>query len=539
MHDLNKNGIAVSNASQHLNLYSSSDCLVLLRAGQPNEEDCNRETRYRVTESSCKIGSAPEAELHFDTSWGVSPVHAEVVRVPGGAYIRCLADTLTVNGQPVVEAWLQEGDQLVLGKLELLVEQVGASGVSPVADPGSLIYVDQSLPEPPAQSMSQVPEREEAVFIIPALPEADVFSGQEAVEPVGQQFDASARVIERMDPPAIDESAAGEDAEDARPVPAASHEDVSSWLSELYDSILPDEYEHELYDPPLFSGEQASGHSIEKLQETIAEAFAEESGTHARDAVPELPVENEPLKVPVVEPKGNSVADVLARMSQSGEISFNPVLAEPPQPKQQEPVNAAPGKTTEKNTGHAGDDVNDYMAQLLNRLNGGVPTPQPVVSAVGDENRKQPARSAPVASTMEEEDLSPADLMRAEDFVPKSAAPETNDKVAAMRLLANQSTKAAIQKSTEKKTRVQRATLLASAAASLLVSVILFSMSTRMFDMPFLGGWAAGLAALLISYLQISPEDLTTRIEALKAKFAKQFKKQKSPGKDNSENSQR
>ncbi len=538
MHDLNKNGNAVSNASQHLNLYSSSDCLVLVRACQPNEEDCNPETRYLVTESSCKIGSAPDAELHFDTSWGVSPVHAEVVRVPGGAYIRCLADTMIVNGQQVVEAWLQEGDQLVLGKLELLVEQVGTSGVSPVADPGSLIYVDQSLPEPPSQSMSQVPEREEAVFIIPALPEAEVFSGQEAVELIRQQFDTSARVIERMDPPAINESAAGEDAEDALPVPAASHEDVSSWLSELYDSILPDEFEHELYDPPLFSGELASGDSIEKLQGTIAEAFAAESGRHARDIVHDLPVENEPLKVPNVEPKTFSVADVLARMSESGEISFNPLSAEPPQSKQQAPVSAAPGKTTEKNTGHGGDDVNDYMAQLLNRLNGGVPTLQPVVSPAGDEKRKQPARSAPVASTLEEEDLSPAELMREEDFIPKSAAPETNDKVAAMRLLANQSTKAAIQKSTENKTRVQRATLLASAAASLLVSVILFSMSTSLFDLPFLGGWAAALAALLIGYLQISPEDLTTRFEALKAKFAKQSKKQKSPGKDNSENSQ-
>lgn len=731
----------MTNLAQHLNPFSSHDCLVLLRTSHATEGAHGTDPRYCVTEPSCMIGSGPGATLKFDDSWGISPAHAEVVRVPGGgAYIRCLADSLMVNGQPATEAWLQEGDQLVIGRLELLVEQVGAREVAPIEDLGSLIYVDPTpakkplspesssswtvstettpsapvsekscdativlpqetpareiagsvnhipasipcitestdeaevtakapvadaisvdqsaaLPETPAtrlpedfqyhpaQSMTRLPDREETIFTIPVIPEAEVNRGPEAIvevpvpantgaptglwtsaaEPTrfgdkteyntGFQLpqaawmaEANQSVIERMDPPAFDEPEP-EPTPASDPGPAGNSEDVTSWLSELYDSILPDEFEEpafpvaapvtacnrplveagrrleeakpekenttesfdrDLYDPPVFSGEKTTGYTNEALHGAIVEAFADELNYQAHDVSPndsfsesaghslivagqadvaaaqptgaaaemtgapsnsaELQNEQDPNA------GGGSVAEVLARMRESGELSFTPDSAPAKDTSKQVPATTARSSPAETGAGHATEDVNDYMAQLLRRLNGGAAAPDPVAPVVAVEKPAKPVRSAPVDNTIREEDLKPADLMREEDFVPKTSAPEKNMDLAAMRMIANQSTKAAIQKSTEKKTRVDRVTWIAGGVSCLAISAVLFSMSSKWFDMAFLAACVTAVAAVFIGYLQFSPGDPSKKVAAIRQVFVNLTRKQKSKdGKD-------
>ena len=75
-----------------------------------------------------RVGRDPECEFCIDHPT-VSSVHCELALSGDGVYVRDCGSTngTFVNGQPIMEAWLDAGQELRLGDVELLVESTGAT----------------------------------------------------------------------------------------------------------------------------------------------------------------------------------------------------------------------------------------------------------------------------------------------------------------------------------------------------------------------------------------------------------------------------
>ena len=89
-----------------------------------------------------RVGRDPECEFCIDHPT-VSSLHCEIALSNDGVYIRDCDSTngTFVNGQPVMEKWLDAGEQLRLGDVELLVESTDANVAIP--------KFDHDRPKPP------------------------------------------------------------------------------------------------------------------------------------------------------------------------------------------------------------------------------------------------------------------------------------------------------------------------------------------------------------------------------------------------------
>jgi len=78
------------------------------------------------------VGRDPDCELCIDHPT-VSSLHCEMALTEDGVYIHDCGSTngTFVNGQPVLEAWLDPGHQLRLGDVELLVESTDVNMAIP------------------------------------------------------------------------------------------------------------------------------------------------------------------------------------------------------------------------------------------------------------------------------------------------------------------------------------------------------------------------------------------------------------------------
>jgi hypothetical protein len=75
-----------------------------------------------------RVGRDPECEFCIEHPT-ISLVHCELALSGDGVYIRDCGSTngTFINGQPVMEAWLDAGQELRLGDVELLVESTGTT----------------------------------------------------------------------------------------------------------------------------------------------------------------------------------------------------------------------------------------------------------------------------------------------------------------------------------------------------------------------------------------------------------------------------
>jgi hypothetical protein len=89
-----------------------------------------------------RVGRDPDCEFCIDHPT-ISSVHCEMVLSNDGVYIRDCGSTngTFVNGKPVMEAWLDPGQEVRLGDVELLVENTGANVAIP--------KFDRERPKPP------------------------------------------------------------------------------------------------------------------------------------------------------------------------------------------------------------------------------------------------------------------------------------------------------------------------------------------------------------------------------------------------------
>jgi hypothetical protein len=89
-----------------------------------------------------RVGRDPECEFCIEHPT-ISSIHCELILSSDGVYIRDCDSTngTFVNGEPVMEAWLDAGQEVRLGDVELSVESTGVSVAIP--------KFDSERPKPP------------------------------------------------------------------------------------------------------------------------------------------------------------------------------------------------------------------------------------------------------------------------------------------------------------------------------------------------------------------------------------------------------
>jgi hypothetical protein len=179
----------------------------------------------------------------------------------------------------------------------------------------------------------------------------------------------------------------------------------------------------------------------EDAAESEAETETEESSTTAEAAADEASAASESPKA------GESAADVLRRLGMAAALDDDASHAAAPQKAPEPPRPAAPAPVAAHD--HANDDesLNDYMAQLMQRLG----VRNDAQAAANAKPVVEPARSmmtrptAPAAAAAKQEETKPilAPLEPGE-FKARSVAAERNSDLSALRALANANARTAI-----------------------------------------------------------------------------------------------
>jgi chromosome segregation ATPase len=189
-----------------------------------------------------------------------------------------------------------------------------------------------------------------------------------------------------------------------------------------------------------------------------------------------------------------SVAELLARMGQAPEwLEEEQGAAAIPQPTPTTPVAASAGVPAAAAPEHSSENdesIEDYMSRLLQRVRGddvasSYRAPTPTVRSNPPPSRPVPTPKAETASPAEADAASSrpmSDTMSAEEFVPRSQAPEGSERMAAMRDLANTTARSAIVRHTRTQwlgRTLIRLGLAAGAAAACVVLILFFAGGTQ------------------------------------------------------------
>ncbi len=295
---------------------------------------------------------------------------------------------------------------------------------------------------------------------------------------------------------------------------------------EIYNSIQPGFVEP---DEPLPVSE------IEMTSNTNASDHQDESTDELTAQVPDAQ-------------QNESVAEVLARMQQAGKLSEplpfdlegqagsaaeqTPVVAQPPAEMAPQPLATSQPFASSDAPAPAGEasadsteSVQDYMSELFQRLRGDEPATVAAPPAAASVTRPAPApRPDP-----ENETVDVTSVLKACEYRPSQAAPEKTTTLDALRQVANYSVKSAIQKSNKQKNHQAGLIYGGSAAASLAISIVLFLMSSRAFDLCFMFGILSAIfcSAMGFMFFKLSLSNRTVNF----TKFVSSNAKTKTPAK--------
>ncbi len=151
--------------------------------------------------------------------------------------------------------------------------------------------------------------------------------------------------------------------------------------------------------------------------------------------------------------------------AENNQHSHHPQAAhQPASPSSQHPPAAAPRCQTE-------DDVQDYMHQLMTRLRGGAAGPAPAAATRPAAPVAKPVSATPVPTTADSQPVY-LEPLREEDFLPKSQAPEKSVNINALRELANQHTRGAVDVFQANARKSMHAAQLVAAAGGLIGSIV-------------------------------------------------------------------
>ena len=458
--------------------------------------------QFETSESSCLIGCADTANWVVENV-GLDALHCEVQRNPAGTYIRSFSKELVVNDQVCHEAWLHLGDRV---RMEELVFQVEALGQIDLVTSHETVTSLETVTRhetvtPPetapttavsdaAVSETNMPETEAKQDFVPVLP-----FDPAPVEPTLFQ-------------------------------PESESPSAAELLSQLPQELA---YENLVSAEPAFTPLEIPAIEAKPLDQPVSEEVASEPVEHL------APVEE--TAVPVNE----SVAEMLARLNLEGAIDVGseftdessnatseprpaPVPA-PVQPSQetltssnvepsQEPAPSSKVEANQESSSSPDCDssVQDYMKQLMNRLDGSTTEGVPV------SVEPAPVEVAPEEPTQDEpEEVSfSSDPINAADYVPRDSAPEKTTTLNALRQVANQSAQCAIDKSTKQRAHDNNVIHLAGMGLSFFISALLFLMSSAWFDFCFFTGIMFSFATVGFGYVFACGDDVRRHVERIR-----------------------
>lgn len=184
-----------------------------------------------------------------------------------------------------------------------------------------------------------------------------------------------------------------------------------------------------------------------------------------------------------------SVAELLARMqatpamdeeAESGQADMLPV--ETPVSSPVSEPEAAPAAEAK-----GGSDVQDYMQSLLSRLNGGAAAaPESSIVQAAPETKATESTVEPTVSAEVVEEAPAEPKLNPEDFKPKRVAPENSSNLAAMRELANQSSRNAVQRSERNKKKQEAHALLLAAGGAIAGAFVCTFLSSSPGDLYYI-----------------------------------------------------
>ncbi len=618
---------------------------LVLTVVEAGDAPCDlQHTRFEINDHHCIVGSDQAATLVINQA-GLDAQHCEIARNPAGTFVRNLGDQLSINGQPLHEAWLNTGDLIRLGDLCLEVHQLGAvthqppeSGVSseteqlriqnaklkqlidqlrqiqaadddreadnvetPSLEATTEIQIqDNNDPQPTEFQLPEANDAESATdqhaqwlndLYEHATTSPSPSTDSQAVNLVADQPDLERMEFAAADQPAADQTAADQTATDQTATgqtaadqtaadqtaadPTAADQtaaDPTAAANSAADSAAPilgatEQFDASPTESPAvpagpethFAHDVASPEQVkDEIYNSIQPGFVEPdeplpvsememtSNTNASDHQDESTDE---LTAQVPDAQQNeSVAEVLARMQQAGKLSEplpfdlegqagsaaeqTPVVAQPPAEMAPQPLatsqpfasNDAPAPAGEASADST-ESVQDYMSELFQRLRGDEPATVAAPPAAASVTRPAPA---PRPDT-ENETVDVTSVLKACEYRPSQAAPEKTTTLDALRQVANYSVKSAIQKSNKQKNHQAGLIYGGSAAASLAISIVLFLMSSRAFDLCFMFGILSAIfcSAMGFMFIKLSLNNRTVNF----TKFVSSNAKTKTPAK--------
>ncbi len=599
---------------------------LVLTVVEAGDAPCDlQHTRFEINDHHCIVGSDQAATLVINQA-GLDAQHCEIVRNPAGTFVRNLGDQLSVNGQPLHEAWLNTGDLIRLGDLCLEVHQLGAvthqppeSGVSSETEQLRIQnaklkqLIDQlrqiqaadddreadNVETPSLEATTEIQIQDDndpqpTEFQLPEANDAESATDQhaqwlndlyehattspspstdsQAVNLVADQPDLERMEFAAADQPAADQTAADQAAADQTAADQTAADPTAADPTAAADSAAPilgatEEFDASPTESPAvpagpethFAHDVASPEQVkDEIYNSIQPGFVEPdeplpvseiemtSNTNASDHQDESTDE---LTAQVPDAQQNeSVAEVLARMQQAGKLSEplpfdlegqagsaaeqTPVVAQPPAEMAPQPLatsqpfasNDAPAPAGEASADST-ESVQDYMSELFQRLRGDEPATVAAPPAAASVTRPAPApRPDP-----ENETVDVTSVLKACEYRPSQAAPEKTTTLDALRQVANYSVKSAIQKSNKQKNHQAGLIYGGSAAASLAISIVLFLMSGRAFDLCFMFGILSAIfcSAMGFMFIKLSLNNRTVNF----TKFVSSNAKTKTPAK--------
>ena len=403
--------------------------------------------RIPIKTKKCLLGHGFDLE-----SQQKSTAKVAIFRGPTGTAVRTYSPDAKVNGKNTTVIWLQKGDQIQLPNLTIEVEQLGQW---PNENPSQ----ETESPQPHSENVES---------------DLDTTMNQEQTDKVDLELEAKLDAMRQK-------------------------------MSQIQNEFEAMDQED--------SG-SASDYAESESTESSATSLIEETLAKIQASNDEEQLATEVAKP--AEPQNESVAEVLARMQAAGQITnVDPELiseeqtAQPVEsavqdlePKIEQPAQPSPEPVEAPSSDEPSDDMEYYMNQLFQRLRG----PAAGATAAAATTSSKPKNSSATDSTQtQKQDVQktvssvhqPINLLSADEFKPKKVAPERESNIDAMRELANQNSRSAVELSRAKRHQATRMAQLVITAGGAIASCVLFFMSSALGDAFFYGGVGAALASLI------------------------------------------
>ncbi len=172
--------------------------------------------------------------------------------------------------------------------------------------------------------------------------------------------------------------------------------------------------------------------------------------------------------------------------------------------------------TVEASHASSGDDeeesIDDYMAKLMARVRGIAVEENPKSAKPAASSVKQTPRSNPPAQEKKSEPpaAAPQEGLKDEEFRPRTVAPEKTDHLSAMRELANQNARMALDSHTRQQLRSGMRWKLITAISALLTSFLLMWIATWQGTLAYFGALTCMVVAVVwgLQYLMLMTQFL-------------------------------